>query len=239
MTTVLLYVEADKDVENTILKSIRTVEGVNDAFLIPGTSNLYHLNTCQGFDGSSIASKISIPGCVISRPLGDDNIVAVLAVSGMTCKSCVKLIESTVGKLNGINNVKVSLPQSEAFIEYQPALIKAEKLCMVVRNLGFDTNTKFVINSDGNCNNALIDEITSSKQMTVGIEGMTCNSCVKLIENTVGAVDGIAKISVSLEKKEAVMEYDPSIVNEEGVKKVIEDNKKFKVIYVKGLLIFT
>ena len=77
--------------------------------------------------------------------------------------------------------------------------------------------------------------MSSSKTVTVGINGMTCPSCVKLIEQTVGATDGIEKISVSLQKKEAEIQYNHNTLTNEDVKKAIEDvDAKFKVTYTKG-----
>ena len=306
MPAILLYVEVDEDAENNILRSIRAIEGVKDGFLIPPTSNLYQLQTCQSLHGPDIASRIGVVGCVVSRPLEDNNHATVLAVTGMTCNSCVKSIETTVGQMEGINSIKVSLSQSEAFIEYQPTVTTAEKLCTVICDMGFDASIKIVINSNvKGCNNmplteqvtlsvvgmvcmscvnniqtnigkmvgiksvnvsldqntatieycpatvtpkkiceaiedlgfeasTLTDDSSSSKTVIVGIEGMTCNSCVKLIENTVGAADGIVKISVSLDKKEAVIEYNYNTLADEDIKNLIEGTG-FEVTCVQGI----
>ena len=64
---------------------------------------------------------------------------------------------------------------------------------------------------------------------------MTCNSCVQLIEKTVGAVDGIIKITVSLDKKEAVIVYNFNTLTDEDVKNAIEDTG-FEVTYIKGMV---
>ena len=310
MNKLLVYVEigqyAGTDAGNT-LTSIRAIEGVNEVFLIPAATNLYQLNTCQSFNGSSItATRIGVSSCVVSSPLRDENHVTLLTVTGMTCSSCVKLIETTVGQMVGINSVKVSLSQSEAFIEYQPAVTTPENLCTAIYNMGFDASIKLVLNNTGSCNNssALTDQVILtvvgmvcmscvnnietniskmggvksvnvsleqntatveycpstitpaklceaiedlgfeasplteqqplSKTVTVGIEGMTCNSCVQLIEKTIGAVDGIIKITVSLDKKEAVIVYNCNTLTDEDVKNSIEDTG-FEVTYLQGI----
>ena len=304
MAELAVYVEVDSEhAGRSILSSIRAIEGVNDAFVVPGTSNIYRLDTSQSFNASSIATRIGVSGCVVSRPIADDNHVTLLTVTGMTCNSCVKLIETTLGQMEGINNIKVSLYQLEAFIEYQPAVTTAEKLCMVIYDMGFDASVKAVITNADCKNGFLTDEVTlsvvgmvcmscvnniqtnigkmtgvksvtvsldnntatieyhpaeitpeklceaiedlgfeartlteglpSTKTVTVGIEGMTCGSCAKLIENTVGAVDGIVKISVSLEKKEATIEYNHSVLSSDDVKNAIED-MGFEVTYIQG-----
>jgi copper ion binding protein len=42
--------------------------------------------------------------------------------------------------------------------------------------------------------------------MKLGIEGMSCGGCVLSVEKALGRVSGVEKVTVSLEKKEAVVE---------------------------------
>lgn len=48
------------------------------------------------------------------------------------------------------------------------------------------------------------------KKIDVTIHGMHCNSCVKLIEMNLSDVDGVKKTAISLEGKNAVVEFDES-----------------------------
>ena len=58
---------------------------------------------------------------------------------------------------------------------------------------------------------------------TLGIEGMTCGGCVKSVTNVLTALDGVAKAEVSLEKKCAVVDYDPAKVGLDQLKRSVED----------------
>lgn len=51
------------------------------------------------------------------------------------------------------------------------------------------------------------------KRDTFEIKGMTCNSCVKRIENKISKLNGVRKISVDLDKKNAYVEFDESKIN--------------------------
>ncbi len=42
----------------------------------------------------------------------------------------------------------------------------------------------------------------------LGVDGMTCGGCVLSVEKALGRVPGVKKVTVSLEKKEAVVEGD-------------------------------
>ena len=304
----VLYLE-DKSHGTNIREVIRTTVGVTDVYLVSTTSNVYQISTNESFDCSDILTRIGCTSGCVSRSLKDDNHVTLLTVTGMTCSSCVKLIETTVRQMEGINSIKVSLSQSEAFIEYQPAVTTPENLCTVIYDMGFDASIKLVLDNTGSCNNnsTLTDQVIlsvigmvcmscvnnietnigkmagvksvnvsldhntatvqycpstitpaklceaiedlgfeasplteqqpSSKTVTVGIEGMTCNSCVQLIEKTAGAVDGIIKITVSLDKKEAMIVYNFNTLTDEDVKNAIEDTG-FEVTYIKGMVMF-
>jgi len=298
MARIYLYIENQKDATNVCGK-VRSMDGVSDLTLVPNSSTLYEINANQGFDISSVQARIEPFGC-ISRPVGNENHVAVLTVIGMTCNSCVKLIETTVGQMEGIHNIKVSLSQSEAFIEFHPAMAAAEKLRTTIYDMGFDASIKIVLeNNEGNTTSQVtinvvgmvcmscvkniesnigkIDGVVSvqaslehntasihynsvavtpqklcnaiedlgfdasmsarpsplTRTVCVGVEGMTCKSCVKLIESTVGSMEGIVNISVSLAKKEAIVEYDQTVLNDDVVRNTIDD-MGFEVTYVNG-----
>lgn len=45
-------------------------------------------------------------------------------------------------------------------------------------------------------------------EVQLGVEGMTCGGCVLSVEKALARVPGVKKVTVSLEKKEAVVEGD-------------------------------
>jgi len=57
--------------------------------------------------------------------------------------------------------------------------------------------------------------------VTLGISGMTCGGCVRSVTNVLKAQDGVAKAEVSLEKNNAVIEYDPAKVQLEQLKQSV------------------
>jgi len=59
--------------------------------------------------------------------------------------------------------------------------------------------------------------------VTLGISGMTCGGCVKSVTNVLAALDGVTKADVSLEKKCAVVVYDPAKVGLDQLKRSVED----------------
>jgi copper chaperone len=57
--------------------------------------------------------------------------------------------------------------------------------------------------------------------VTLGISGMTCGGCVRSVTNVLKALDGVAKAEVSLEKNNAVVDYDPAKVKVEQLKRSV------------------
>ncbi len=56
----------------------------------------------------------------------------------------------------------------------------------------------------------------------VGIEGMTCDHCVKRVENALKELDGVKNVKVNLKKKTADMELEVDLSSDK-IKAAVED----------------
>ncbi|XP_038155049.1 copper-transporting ATPase 1 [Cyprinodon tularosa] len=63
----------------------------------------------------------------------------------------------------------------------------------------------------------------SLSSVSLGVEGMTCGSCVQSIEQRIGSLHGVIQIKVSLEQKSATVIFDPSEQSPESLSEAIED----------------
>ena len=59
--------------------------------------------------------------------------------------------------------------------------------------------------------------------VTLEISGMTCGGCVRSVGNVLKALDGVASAEVSLERRSAVVDYDPQKVGVEQLKRSVEE----------------
>lgn len=141
------------------------------------------------------------PNCVC----GDQLIQ--LSVKGMTCNSCVKNIESHIGKQDGVRFIRVSLEDKVAILIIDPSDTSAETIRSSIDDMGFE---------------ASLNENDIST-VTAGIEGMTCMSCVENIESLVGGKPGVLSIKVSLEGKKATVLYDTKITNPAQLQEYIRE----------------
>lgn len=61
------------------------------------------------------------------------------------------------------------------------------------------------------------------KKIVLGIEGMHCEECVNRLTKVLNGLDGINDSKVSLENKNAEVEYDEDKIDLDDIKQAIED----------------
>jgi copper ion binding protein len=63
----------------------------------------------------------------------------------------------------------------------------------------------------------------NTKEMTLPIEGMSCNSCVANVKSTLKPMEGVEKVAVSLQERNATISFDPEKITPAQVQKAIND----------------
>lgn len=61
------------------------------------------------------------------------------------------------------------------------------------------------------------------KEITISIEGMSCNHCVASVKKAVSALDGVKNVNVSLENKSADVKFDEGKINAQAIVKCINE----------------
>lgn len=61
------------------------------------------------------------------------------------------------------------------------------------------------------------------EKVTLQVEGMSCGHCVKAVEGSVGKLDGVSSVKVSLENKEVDVEFNPDVITLDSIKETIDD----------------
>ena len=104
----------------------------------------------------------------------------VLNIQGMTCIACVTNIETNVKNRHGILDIKVSLDNKEGVVKYNPDQITPQQIADMVDDIGFECQVKSTGVSD---TGATPGGGIPRTQITVGVQGMVCQSCVHTIES--------------------------------------------------------
>ncbi|XP_072381614.1 copper-transporting ATPase 1 isoform X1 [Diabrotica undecimpunctata] len=134
-------------------------------------------------------------------------------IIGMTCMSCVRSIEDTVGKQPGIIDIKVNLQEHYGLIKYNTKILTPQSVCDYIDEMGFEASLPLLEKQQKEDKHSCIVEI----------KGMTCNSCVQSIEGMLSTKEGIQKIQVDLHKGEGYVEFQPSKATPEQIAEMIED----------------
>ena len=97
---------------------------------------------------------------------------------------------------DGLSDITVSLEEKEARVTYAPEVLTCHQVAEAITGVA-EKFTACVI----------------SDSCRVEIRGMTCQSCVRKITNTVESLAGVSQCEVSLAGGRAEVVFDPDIVS--------------------------
>ena len=104
-------------------------------------------------------------------------------VEGMTCASCVRRVEKAISAVPGVRAAAVNLATERADVTLgAPATPQA--VIAAIRSAGYEV---------------------AGSSFELGVEGMTCASCVKRVEKAIAGVPGVLSASVNLATERATV----------------------------------
>ena len=108
-----------------------------------------------------------------------------VGVEDMMCEHCVKAVKGALEKIPGVVSADVSLEQKSAVVSANRALSE-EQLTDAIKAEDYEVTS--------------FEAISTPKEIvSIKIEGLTCEHCVKAVTKALSAIDGITVQSVSLE----------------------------------------
>ncbi|XP_037531257.1 copper-transporting ATPase 1 [Nematolebias whitei] len=186
----------------------------------------------------------TLKGLKLSQPDAEEDRAAILklCIEGMTCHSCTTTIEGKIGKLKGIEKIKVVLDSQEATVVYLPYLISVQTIIDQIAVAGFNASVKskprplqlspreierFV---DSQKSTAPSSSETSEETeifidtvlVMLRVKGMHCRSCVVNIQDNISKLPGVSSVEVFLEKEKATICYDPLRITVPDLQRAIE-----------------
>lgn len=61
------------------------------------------------------------------------------------------------------------------------------------------------------------------EQVTLNVQGMSCNHCVKAVEGSVGKLNGVESVKVHLSEGKVDVAFNKDVVTLEAIKETIDD----------------
>ncbi|XP_059234011.1 copper-transporting ATPase 2 isoform X1 [Mustela nigripes] len=196
------------------------------------------LNGTRGIRSNQILSKLSLPARArepaMKQSFAFDNVgyeggldtvdppqtaTGTISISGMTCQSCVKSIEGRISSLKGIVSIKVSLEQGNATVRYVPSILSLPQICRHIEDMGFEASV-----AEGKAASWPSRSSPGLEAVVkLRVEGMTCQSCVSSIEGKLGKLQGVVRVRVSLSTQEAVITYQPYLIQPQDLRDHVSD----------------
>jgi Cu+-exporting ATPase len=124
-----------------------------------------------------------------------------LPITGMTCASCVRRVERTLGKVPGVAAASVNLATEQATVSYDPATVRLADLEGAVERAGYGVRREEVV---------------------LPVTGMTCASCVRRVERALGKVPGVGAVAVNLATERATVEFYPGTASVADLRAAVE-----------------
>ncbi len=124
-----------------------------------------------------------------------------LPVTGMTCAMCVKNVERSLKRADGVADVSVNLATEKAAVNYDAARVKASDLIDRLEKSGYGVAA------------ATID---------LPITGMTCAMCQKNVARALSTVDGVISANVNLASEKASVNYLPGVTRRHDLVDAVE-----------------
>ncbi|NLV16556.1 MAG: copper-translocating P-type ATPase [Syntrophomonadaceae bacterium] len=150
-----------------------------------------------------------------------------ISVHGMSCQHCVRQVTTTLEQLAGVEDVQVSLENSQASFHYNPEQIDMTAIHAAIEDAGYSTEPEPTegpaelpenhLNTEAEQNPAAVQK----KQFN--ISGMTCANCALTIEKGIGRMKGINSANVNLASEKLTLDFDPSAVTEKEILAKIAD----------------
>lgn len=123
-----------------------------------------------------------------------------LDIKGMTCSSCVRNVEQAVQKQDGIQNASVNFASEKLMVIYDTETTNIEGIITTIEKSGYGASLP-----------------ESGVTKIYKVDGVTCASCVKRVEDSVKKLNGVASAEVNLATEKARIAYSPDVIKESQI----------------------
>ena len=133
-------------------------------------------------------------------------------IEGMSCASCAAHIEDSLKQVDNLSDVNVNLATSKLTLSRGEGIDRTE-VEKIVEKLGYK-----------------LTYVSSIEERTFILEGMSCASCAKNIEDTISSLDGTEEAVVNFASEKLVVKFDKEKLSiAEIEKKVAEAGYKARL----------
>ena len=126
-------------------------------------------------------------------------------IEGMSCASCAAHIEESLKQVDNLSDVNVNLATSKLTLTRGEGIDRTE-VEKIVEKLGYK-----------------LTYVSSIEERTFILEGMSCATCAKNIEDTISSLDGTEKAIVNFATEKMVVEFDKEKLSVAEIERKVEE----------------
>lgn len=147
-----------------------------------------------------------------------------LDIQGMTCGGCEAEIEYSTGKQRGVAFVDANYRDKSGIVKYDSGVISAEEIAAyITERIGYPSQVERteILASTGEYEDVEETKVTGMRQVTIEVVGMCCGGCAVGLTRLWDQTPGVISAEVSFRQRTGIVEYDPSVIDPEGLIQVI------------------
>ena len=145
------------------------------------------------------------------------------------CTGCEQRIGTALRHVAGIRDVQASAQTQQVIVTIDPARVAPEQVRAKLEQMGYDVTPQQRASIGQNTaapetyppERAVRSNSVAKLHMKLG--GMHCSLCIKSIHTTLGYLDGVKDVQVSIAHQEALVEYDPTRVTAQAIEQALEE----------------
>lgn len=126
-------------------------------------------------------------------------------IEGMSCASCAAHIEDSLKQVDNLSNINVNLATSKLILSRGEGIDRTE-VEKIVEKLGYK-----------------LTYISSIEERTFILEGMSCATCAKNIEDTISSLDGAEEAVVNFATEKMVVKFDKEKLSVAEIERKVEE----------------
>lgn len=147
----------------------------------------------------------------------------------LNCHGCEQRVVTALRRIPGIEDVRASYQTQQVIASIDSTQVQPEQIKERLNQMGYE-----VIPTDGTrtSNVTIIEEVETPitalradepTRLQMKLGGMHCSLCTESIHKTVGRLDGVQDVQVSIAHQEALVQYDPTRLNAAAIEQALED----------------
>lgn len=126
---------------------------------------------------------------------------ATFRLPGLSSEIQIQAVDSRIRSLDGVSCVSWSVPDGLVQLDYDSSAVTSRQMLVELQALGCSVEAA----------------------LQIQVQGMSCQSCVKTIQDQMLELPGVSSVQVSLRENSAVIVFQPLLVSQEELREKIED----------------